>query len=79
MITIAADEASSRLDSLLTSIEERGEIVLICRDDLPIAEIRPVKRASGLPIHPQLSKVQFHEGPVAPLEPEDWMQIPVTA
>jgi len=25
-----------------------------------------------LPMHPELSRVKFHEDPVAPLEPDDW-------
>jgi antitoxin (DNA-binding transcriptional repressor) of toxin-antitoxin stability system len=72
MITIALDEAPGRLGTLLEDVEERGEVVVICRGDRPIAELRPATPTGPLPMHPQLSRVRFHEDPVAPLDPEDW-------
>lgn len=92
MITVALDEAPSHLSTLLEKVEESGEIVLICRGEQPVAELRRVsisvmpgaasRRAeasdelaverTGLPVHPELSRVKFHEDPVAPLDAEDW-------
>ncbi len=92
MITIALDEAPSHLSTLLEQVEESGEVVLICRDDQPVAELRPPSALAGpgkastrteapgalavdrngLPTHPELSQVKFHEDPVAPLDAEDW-------
>ncbi len=71
MITVALDEASSRLGTLLEQVEDRGEVVLICRDDQPVAELRPTGR-ERLPLHPELSRVKFNENPAAPLDAEDW-------
>ena len=72
MITVRLEEAPSQLDSLLTRVEERGEVVLICRGEQPVAELRPAAQVNGLPMHPQLSQIKFHEDPVAPLDAEDW-------
>jgi hypothetical protein len=66
-------------------------VVLICRGEKPIAELRrPTAAEPGpalvqaeeldelvvdrkdLPLHPELSRVEFYEDPVAPLDPEDW-------
>ena len=90
MITIALDGAPTDLSTLLKQVEDSGEVVLFCRGEEPVAEIRPTtargkpsaarSQASGapelgvsrLPMHPELSRVKFHEDPVAPLEAEDW-------
>jgi antitoxin (DNA-binding transcriptional repressor) of toxin-antitoxin stability system len=47
--------------------------VLICRNGRPVAELRPLPRAKDpLRVHPELSRIQFHTDPAAPLDPEDW-------
>ena len=40
MITINTHSAKTQLSALLTAVQERGEIVLICRNGKPIAELR---------------------------------------
>lgn len=92
MITVALDEAPSHLSTLLEQVEESGEVVLICRGERPIAELRrpttPAEPApastqtgapsdlvvdrNGLPLNPELARVEFYEDPVKPLDPEDW-------
>lgn len=73
MITVNTHEAKSRLSSLLSAIEEKGEVVVICRNGKPIAELRRLKPTrSPLRVHPRLSKIRFHEDPMAPLSEEDW-------
>jgi len=73
MITVNTHEAKTRLSSLLATVEETGEVVRICRNGKPVAEIRPLPpKKNPLRLDPQLQKVQFHEDPVAPLRPEDW-------
>ena len=91
MITVALDEAPSHFSTLLEQVEESGEVVLICRGEQPIAELRrPTAAEPGaasmpaeeldelvvdgndLPLHPELSRVEFYEDPVARLAPEDW-------
>lgn len=72
MITIGLDEAPGRLGTLLEDVEERGEVVVICRGDRPVAELRRATRTGPLPMHPELSQVKFHEDPAAPLDSDDW-------
>ncbi len=73
MIQVNTHEAKTRLSALLTAVEERGEVVLICRSGKPVAELRPLDRSRDpLRIHPRLSRIEFHEDPATPLRPEDW-------
>lgn len=73
MITVNTHEAKTRLSALLASVEERGEVVLICRNGKPVAELRPLGKARNpLQVHPELSRIVFHEDPMAPLDPGDW-------
>ena len=73
MVTVNTHEAKTRLSSLLVAVEEKGEVVLICRHGKPVAELRPLPAAKDpLCLHPKLSQVTFHEDPMAPLDPEDW-------
>lgn len=73
MITVNTHEAKTRLSSLLSTVEETGEVVIICRHGKPVAELRQVKSSKDpLRLHPKLSQVVFHEDPTAPLDPEDW-------
>ncbi|MGC5628550.1 type II toxin-antitoxin system Phd/YefM family antitoxin [Georgenia sp. Z1344] len=46
MRTVTAAEASRRFSELLDAIEA-GETVIVMRDDRPVAEVRPARRASG--------------------------------
>ena len=73
MIKVNTHEAKTKLSGLLAAVEERGERVLICRNGKPVAELRAVGRArSPLRVDPELSRVEFHEDPMWPLDPEDW-------
>ena len=73
MRTVNVHEAKTTLSSLLAAIEEHDEVVVICRAGKPIAELRKVRpRAALLTPHPTMSRLVFHEDPMAPLSPEDW-------
>ena len=73
MVTVSADEASRRLPDLLAEVEAKGEVVVICRDSVPIAELRPATTPKDLfRTNPRLAGVVFFEDPTAPLEPGDW-------
>lgn len=73
MIAVNTHQAKTRLSSLLASVERKGETVLICRNGRPVAELRPLPRAKDpLRVHPLLSRIEFHDDPAAPLDPEDW-------
>ena len=47
MITVNTHEAKSRLSALLAAVQDRGEVVLICRHGKPVAELR----AAGAHLH----------------------------
>jgi len=46
MITINTHSAKTQLSALLTAVQEQGEVVLICRNGKPIAELRQPSPAS---------------------------------
>jgi antitoxin (DNA-binding transcriptional repressor) of toxin-antitoxin stability system len=74
MMTVNTHEAKSQLSKLLAAVEEKGEVVLICRNGKPIAEMKAVKAAPGrLKPNPTL-KVTFAKGfdPTEPATEEDW-------
>ena len=67
-------EAKTRLSELLAAVETHGEVILICRNGKPVAELRPVTvtHASPLRTNPRLREMRLIEDPVLPLDPEDW-------
>jgi antitoxin (DNA-binding transcriptional repressor) of toxin-antitoxin stability system len=74
MKTVNTHEAKSNLSKLLAAVENQGEVVLICRNGKPIAEMKAVKAATGrLTPNPAL-KVTFAPGfdPTEPATEEDW-------
>lgn len=73
MVTVNTHEAKTRLSALLAQVEDQGEVVIICRNGKPVAELRPLSQVRDpFRLHPELSKVTFHEDPMTPLDPEDW-------
>jgi prevent-host-death family protein len=48
MIKVNVYQAKARLSEYLTAVE-RGETVVVCRRNLPIAEIRPISEARTEP------------------------------
>lgn len=73
MVAVNTHEAKTRLSALLALVEEQGEVVLICRNGKPVAELRPLAGSPDpLRVHPELSKVVFREDPSLPLELGDW-------
>ena len=72
MLIVNVHEAKTKLSALLTAVEERGELVRICRNGKPIAELRPLPRVTDpLQQDPQL-RVEFLEDPVLPLDEDAW-------
>lgn len=43
MIKLSIEEAATRLSSYLDQVEA-GETLIICREEKPIAKVRPIKR-----------------------------------
>jgi antitoxin (DNA-binding transcriptional repressor) of toxin-antitoxin stability system len=74
MKMVNTHEAKSNLSKLLADIENKGEVVLICRNGKPVAEMKAFKAATGrLASNPDL-KVTFAPGfdPTEPATEEDW-------
>ncbi len=75
MITVNTHEAKTRLSKLLAAVEEKGEVVLICRNGKPVAEMKAVKAPPRRLLKPDPSlKVTFAPGfdPTEPATEEDW-------
>ena len=63
-------EAKTHLSSLLLDVEKRGEHVLICRYNVPIAELSPVTPAKRSDTSPELSGIGFVAPPEESTEAE---------
>lgn len=75
MLKFNTHEAKTKLSELLEKAEN-GEVVYICRNGRPIAELRAIsKRRDRLTIHPKLGKIRLTEDPSKPLSEEDWPEI----
>ena len=71
MIQINIHEAKTKLSRLLLAVEKKGELVRICRDGMPIAELRPLKKTKN-PLKTSLRlRVKFKADPMLPLDEED--------
>lgn len=75
MIRVNMHEAKTRLSELVKAVEERNEVVVVCRDGTEVAEIRRVRRrhARSLTSDPRFS-VEFAPGysPTEPLDSDEW-------
>ena len=73
MIGVNIHEAKSQLSALLAEVENKGEVVIICRNGKPVAELRRVAESPDpLLRDPTLGPVVFHRDPTEPLDAEDW-------
>lgn len=73
MKTVNTHEAKTNLSALLRSVEEEGETILICRNNKPIAEIKPFQQVKDpLRQDPALIGIVFHEDPSLPLDADEW-------
>lgn len=68
MITVNTHEAKSNLSKLPAAAEDQSEVVLICRNGKPIAEMKAVKAAAGRLAPDPALKVTFAPG-FDPTEP----------
>ncbi len=75
MITVNVHEAKSRLSALLASVEDQGEVVLICRHGRPVAELRAATPRTGRPdplqVHPELAATILYD-PTEPASEDEW-------
>ncbi len=76
MITVNMHEAKTRLSELVRAVEERNEIVVLCRDGHAVAEIRRhAKRRAVRSLTPDPRfRVEFAPGydPAEPLTDDEW-------
>jgi antitoxin (DNA-binding transcriptional repressor) of toxin-antitoxin stability system len=76
MITVNMHEAKTRLSELVKAVEERNEVVVLCRDGREVAEIRRrVKRRQVRNLKPDPKfRVEFAPGyhPDEPLADDEW-------
>ena len=76
MIAVNMHEAKTRLSELVRAVEDRNEVVVICRDGVEVAEIRrrgKRRRLRNLDPDPRF-RVTFAPGfePTEPLADEEW-------
>ncbi len=73
MISVNTHEAKTKLSKLLALVEEKQEIIQICRNGKPVAELKPIADVPDpLKVHPKLKRVKFHEDPTLPLSEDEW-------
>lgn len=76
MKTVNMHEAKTRLSELVKAVEERNEVVVLCRDGREVAEIRRrVRRRQVRTLAPDARfGVDFAPGyrPTEPLAPDEW-------
>ena len=76
VITVNMHDAKTRLSELVRAVEERNEIVVLCRDGRAVAEIRrrvARRRGRNLAPDPRL-RVEMAPGyrPTEPLTEDEW-------
>ena len=74
MITVNMHEAKSRLSELVKAVEERGEVVLLCRNGKAVVELKavPPLLADRLASRPDLKPRFINYDPTEPLSEEEW-------
>ena len=73
MIRVNTHEAKSTLSKLLSAVETRDEIVVICRNGKPVAELRAYRAERvRLEVAAELARVRVHGSLIEPLDAEGW-------
>jgi antitoxin (DNA-binding transcriptional repressor) of toxin-antitoxin stability system len=76
MITVNMHDAKTRLSELVKAVEERNEVVVLCRDGAEVAEIRRRsrrRRARNLAPHARFNvKFARNYNPAEPLSDDEW-------
>ena len=75
MLAVNMHEAKTRLSELVKAVEDRNEIVILCRNGKPVAELKAAARKplDRLKIDPKL-RVKFASdfNPIESATDEDW-------
>ena len=74
VISMNLYEAKTQLSKLVAAVETRGELVVLCRNGMPVADIVPheAKRGATLQPDPELLGARFLEDPTKGVSIEDW-------
>lgn len=73
MIIVNTHEAKTQLSQLLNKVETKQEVVRICRNNHPIADLVPIKQViDPLKQHDELKKVTLYYDPTEPLTDDEW-------
>lgn len=74
MISVNLYEAKTQLSKLVAAVETRKELVVLCRNGTPVADIVPHEAARGTTLQPdpELLGARFLEDPTAGIPDEDW-------
>lgn len=76
MKTVNMHEAKTRLSALVKAVEERNEVVVLCRDGREVAEIRrrAGRRQARTLVPDARFRVEFAHGyrPTEPLADDEW-------
>jgi len=73
VIAINIHEAKTKLSALISTIEEKGDMVTICRNGKAVAQLGPVRmNRNPLKQNGRLKRVVFNDDPSAPLSADEW-------
>jgi antitoxin (DNA-binding transcriptional repressor) of toxin-antitoxin stability system len=69
---LTINEVKSDIASMLTEIEDKREIFIICRNGEPIADLVPHNRKTRRLPHPVMSAVRINYDPTEILSQDEW-------
>lgn len=72
MRMVNVHEAKTHLSALLAEVERTGERVVICRRQIPVADIVPHGRPDRLDPHPVMRDIGIAYDPIEPLAEDEW-------
>ena len=73
MILVNMHDAKTRLSELVALVEKNHEIVTICRNGIPVAELIPLSGiVDPLKQNPAIKDIKILYDPTAPLESDEW-------
>ncbi len=80
MITVNADEQEGNLSALLAAVENQQEVVVICRNGKPVAELRGLATEktevrNPLQTYPELAPILLCD-PMEPATEDEWPSEP---
>jgi len=72
MKTVNVHAAKTQFSKLLAQVEATNQIVVICRNGKPVANLTPHVRKSRTKTDPVLSKIEIHFDPTETLSDDEW-------